>query len=162
MAYKPSRILEILSDGKWHEADQLRSSMDLTDCEINEIAEFLRKYDFAEIDDEKNRIKVNRDFKRILTQTSDTGNPSAVTRFSEFFAIQEMASEKMGRIARTLEFPVMLVIMVLSYGTFAGLVITFQPTPSYFVIMVSLAFAGVSSFKRYWNICQTSRFRFFH
>ena len=69
MAYKVARLLEILGDGKWHETDQLRQLMDLSDCEVQEITDFLGKYDFAEVDEEKKRVRINRDFKRILEQT---------------------------------------------------------------------------------------------
>jgi hypothetical protein len=61
--------LEILGDGKWHETEQLRQMMDLSDCEMQEIADFLGKYDFAEVDDAKRRVRVNKDFKKILTQS---------------------------------------------------------------------------------------------
>jgi hypothetical protein len=68
LAYKVSRLLEIIGDGKWHETDQLKRLMDLTDCEVQAITDFLGKYDFAQIDDVKKRVKINKDFKRILTQ----------------------------------------------------------------------------------------------
>jgi hypothetical protein len=68
LAYKLTRLLEILSDGKWHETDQLRQLMDLGDCEVQEITDFLGKYDFAEVDDAKKRVRINKDFKRILTK----------------------------------------------------------------------------------------------
>jgi hypothetical protein len=70
LAYKMTRLLEILGDGKWHETDQLRQLMDLSDCEVQEITDFLGKYDFAQVDDDKKRVKINKDFKKILTQTS--------------------------------------------------------------------------------------------
>ena len=68
MAYKLTRLLEILSDGKWHETDQLRQLMDLSDCEVQKITDFLGKYDFAEVDDANKRVRINKDFKEILTK----------------------------------------------------------------------------------------------
>lgn len=68
MAYKLSRLLEILGDGKWHETDQLRQLMGLSDCEVEEITDFLGKYDFAEVDETRKRVRINKDFKKILTQ----------------------------------------------------------------------------------------------
>ena len=68
MAYKLTRLLEILSDGKWHETDQLRQLMDLSDCEVQEITDFLGKYDFAEVDDANKWVRINKDFKKILTK----------------------------------------------------------------------------------------------
>ena len=70
MAYKLTKLLEIIGDGKWHETDQLKQSMDLSDCEVQGITDFLGKYDFAEVDDDKKRVKIKKDFKRILTQTT--------------------------------------------------------------------------------------------
>ena len=58
----------MLRDGKWHEADQLQKSMALTDCELDEIMDFLGKYDFAEVDDKGKRLRVNKDFRKILCQ----------------------------------------------------------------------------------------------
>jgi hypothetical protein len=69
MAHKVARLLDILGDGKWHENDQLRQLMDLSDCEVQEITDFLFKYDFAEVDEERKRVKINKDFKKILEQT---------------------------------------------------------------------------------------------
>ncbi len=60
----------MLSDGKWHEANQLRKSMKLTEDEMKEILDFLSKYHFATVDEKKDRIKVDKDFQRILTQTA--------------------------------------------------------------------------------------------
>jgi hypothetical protein len=67
LAYKLSKILEILGDGKWHETEQLKQLMGLSDCEILEITDFLGKYDFAQVDDDKKRVRIAKDFKKILT-----------------------------------------------------------------------------------------------
>lgn len=68
MAYKLSRLLEILGDGKWHDTDQLKELMGLSDTEVDEITDFLGKYDFAQVDEAKKRVRINKDFKKILTQ----------------------------------------------------------------------------------------------
>ena len=70
MANKLCDLLDMLSDGKWHEADQLRQSMNLPEDEMKEILDFLGKYHFAEVDEKKDRLKVDKDFKKILTQTA--------------------------------------------------------------------------------------------
>ena len=70
MAYKLTRLLEIIGDGKWHETDQLKQFMDLSDCEMRGITDFLGKYSFAEVDDYRKRVKINKDFQRILTKTT--------------------------------------------------------------------------------------------
>jgi hypothetical protein len=68
LSYKLTRLLEILGDGKWHETDQLRKLMNLSDCEVQEITDFLGKYDFAEVDEIRKRVRINKDFQKILTQ----------------------------------------------------------------------------------------------
>ena len=70
MAYKITMLLEVLGDGKWHEIEQLHQLMKLYDCEINEIMAFLNKYDFAEVDDAKKRVRLNKDFQKILAQNA--------------------------------------------------------------------------------------------
>jgi hypothetical protein len=42
--------------------------MGLSDCELKEITNFLSAYDFAEVDEAKKRVKINKDFKKILTR----------------------------------------------------------------------------------------------
>jgi len=61
-------ILEVLGDGKWHEIEEMRQQMDLTFEEMMDIAEFLGKYGFAEIDDANDKVRINSAFKKILAQ----------------------------------------------------------------------------------------------
>jgi hypothetical protein len=68
LAYKVTRLLEILGDGKWHGTEKLKQLMGFSDCELQEITNFLGAYDFAEIDETKKRVRINKDFKKILTQ----------------------------------------------------------------------------------------------
>ncbi len=70
LANKLCDLLDMLSDGKWHEANQLRKSMKFTVDEMKEILDFLGKYHFAKVDEKKERIKVDKDFQKILTQTA--------------------------------------------------------------------------------------------
>jgi hypothetical protein len=68
VASKVMLILELLSDGKWHGVDELLVEAGLCERRFREIAVFLGKYDFVKFDEEKRRVKVNRDFKRLLAQ----------------------------------------------------------------------------------------------
>ncbi|MFH1131259.1 MAG: hypothetical protein V1754_07980 [Pseudomonadota bacterium] len=68
MTSKITMILEVLGDGKWHGIEELRQQMDFTSEEMREIATFLGKYGFAEIDDANHRVKINPAFKKILAQ----------------------------------------------------------------------------------------------
>ncbi len=68
MAYKLSKLLEIIGDGKWHEIAQVKCMTDLTDSERLEITDFLGMYDFAKIDESRTRIKLSKDFQKICCQ----------------------------------------------------------------------------------------------
>jgi hypothetical protein len=69
MDSKITVILEILSDGKWHGLEELQRRMELDEHKLQEIATFLNKYNFAEIDDENRKVKINRGFQKFLAQT---------------------------------------------------------------------------------------------
>ena len=67
MPFRITLLLEELEDGKWHNLDQLKQLMNLKDHEMKEITRFLSQYDFAEIDEDAKRVRINKDFKKILT-----------------------------------------------------------------------------------------------
>ena len=58
----------MLCDGKWHRIEQLRQLLGLKDFEVGEIAKFLSDYDFVEVDEDNSRVRVSRDFRKILAQ----------------------------------------------------------------------------------------------
>jgi hypothetical protein len=62
-------ILEILGDGKWHGLAELQHEMGIAAYKVQEIAAFLNRYDFAVIDGAKEKVKVNRDFRKFLART---------------------------------------------------------------------------------------------
>jgi hypothetical protein len=64
-----TKLLEILDDGNWHDTNQLSQQMKLSESEVQKITGFLGKYDFAEVDESKKRVRINNGFKRILAQT---------------------------------------------------------------------------------------------
>ncbi len=72
MAYKVTKILEILGDGKWHELEQIRMQMGLDGVEMQEIAEFLTRYDLAKIDESYRKLRVTKDFQKILVENPVT------------------------------------------------------------------------------------------
>jgi DNA-binding IclR family transcriptional regulator len=61
-------ILELLSDGKWHGIDELLVSVKLSEQKFREVTEFLDKYGFVEFDHENRKVKVNKDFRKLLLQ----------------------------------------------------------------------------------------------
>ena len=66
---KLAMVLDILSDGKWHGIDELQQRLELDEREVQEIAAFLSKYDFAKSDEENRKVRINRDFQKLLSQT---------------------------------------------------------------------------------------------
>jgi 6-pyruvoyl-tetrahydropterin synthase len=65
---KIAGFLEILSDGKWHWIEELQQQMGMDVNEVQEIAMFLNKYDFAMVNDENKKVKINRDFQKFLAR----------------------------------------------------------------------------------------------
>jgi predicted transcriptional regulator len=61
-------ILELLSDGKWHGIDELLVTVKLTEQKFRKVTEFLDKYGFIEFDHENRKVKINRDFRKLLVQ----------------------------------------------------------------------------------------------
>ena len=68
MVSKITMILEILGDGKWHGIEELLLRLELNEHKFREIAAFLNKYDFVKIDEKNRRVKINRDFQKLLAQ----------------------------------------------------------------------------------------------
>ena len=68
MVSKVMTILELLSDGKWHGIEDLLMKTGLNERKFQEITMFLSNYDFVKFDEEKRRVKINRDFKKLLAQ----------------------------------------------------------------------------------------------
>ena len=68
MVSKVTTILELLSDGKWHGVEDLLVKTGLNEQKFQEITLFLSKYDFVKFDEEKRRVKINRDFRKLLAQ----------------------------------------------------------------------------------------------
>ena len=68
MVSKVMTILELLSDGKWHGIEDLLMKTGLNERKFQEITMFLSNYDFVKFDEEKRRVKINRDFRKLLAQ----------------------------------------------------------------------------------------------
>ena len=68
MVHRVMLILELLSDGKWHEIEELLFRTGLNERKFQESISFLGEYDFVMIDETKRRVKINKDFQKLLTQ----------------------------------------------------------------------------------------------
>jgi DNA-binding IclR family transcriptional regulator len=66
---KVTLVLEVLSDGEWHRIEELQQLTELNENQVREIAAFLYEYDFARMDVEKKKLRINRHFQEFLSQT---------------------------------------------------------------------------------------------
>ncbi len=65
---KIAMILDLLSDGKWHRFEELQQVLGLNECKVQEVTAFLNEYDFVIVDEEHGKVKVNRDFQKLLVE----------------------------------------------------------------------------------------------
>ena len=65
---KIAMLLEVLGDGKWHGIEELQLRLGLNERKVQEIMTFLNKYDFVKVDKERGKVKINRNFQRLLAQ----------------------------------------------------------------------------------------------
>jgi predicted transcriptional regulator len=63
-----AEVLEILNDGHWHSADEIRTKTNLNAKQSKKIIEFLNTYEFVAVDREKNRVKIKETVRKFLTQ----------------------------------------------------------------------------------------------
>jgi len=67
---KITMALEILGDGKWHRIEELLLSLNLNEDKFRELTSFLNAYSFVKVDEKNGRVKINSDFKKLLTQVT--------------------------------------------------------------------------------------------
>ena len=68
MVSKITMILEMLGDGKWHGIKELQLRLGLNELKVQEVTSFLNKYDFVKIDKEHRKVKLDRNFQKLLAQ----------------------------------------------------------------------------------------------
>lgn len=61
-------IFDLLSDEKWHGVDEFLVRAKLTEKTSREVAEFLDKYGFIEFSRKDQKVKIDKDFKKLLVQ----------------------------------------------------------------------------------------------
>ena len=69
MVSKITLLLEALGDGKWHGVQELQLRLQLDEQKFKNMTAFLNKYNFVEVDEEKGKVKINRDFRELLAKT---------------------------------------------------------------------------------------------
>lgn len=66
-ARKIAEILEILTDGQWHLLEEIRQKMNLNNNQIQQIATFLKEYEFIAIDESRKEMRLEEAVKKFLT-----------------------------------------------------------------------------------------------
>lgn len=61
-------ILESLNDVNWHGMDELLERVKLNKMKFREVIEFLDKYGFIRFDYKKQKVRINKDFRRVMDQ----------------------------------------------------------------------------------------------
>jgi hypothetical protein len=61
-------ILELLGDGRWHKREELLLKTGLNGQKFEKVTGFLSEYSFVKVDNKNKRVKINRDFRKLLAQ----------------------------------------------------------------------------------------------
>jgi hypothetical protein len=70
MPFKLKYILDLLSDGKFHEVGELQDGAGLSEEYTIAILTFLIRYEFAEVNREGSRVRISKSLKKLLTQST--------------------------------------------------------------------------------------------
>jgi DNA-binding IclR family transcriptional regulator len=68
VAFKIVGVLEMLSDGEWHTVQGIRRKMNLSRNQIQQIAGFLKHYEFVTMDETGKKIRIEEAVRKFLTQ----------------------------------------------------------------------------------------------
>jgi DNA-binding IclR family transcriptional regulator len=63
-------ILEILSDGKWHEIKELQQQAEIDEHQVEEVTKFLNEFDFVKVDSANKKVRISKSYQKLLAQTS--------------------------------------------------------------------------------------------
>jgi DNA-binding IclR family transcriptional regulator len=64
-----AKILELLSDGKWHTLEEIQGTTKLTKSSIMRVIQFLEEYGFVVADEEERKIRLDENVRKFLAQT---------------------------------------------------------------------------------------------
>ncbi len=72
MSTKLEKLLNILSDNVWHNADQIASALEVPQDKLQQIIAFLAQSDLIQHNAATNQIKINQDWKPLLVDQKET------------------------------------------------------------------------------------------
>ncbi|MEM3623023.1 MAG: hypothetical protein QXR76_04555 [Candidatus Bathyarchaeia archaeon] len=65
---KMAKIIDLLSDGKWHTFEEIQETTKLTKDSIMRVIQFLKEYGFAVSDEEERKIRLDENVRKFLAQ----------------------------------------------------------------------------------------------
>jgi|YelNatPaOPRAMG01_1025707.scaffolds.fasta_scaffold05604_17 DNA-binding IclR family transcriptional regulator len=66
-----AKILDMLADGNWHIEEEVLEKTGLKQEQLEAIIKFLKDYGFVVEDAEKGLVKLNENFRRLLSQEAN-------------------------------------------------------------------------------------------
>jgi predicted transcriptional regulator len=64
-------VLELMSDGKWHDTDSLARKLNCSRQGISEILEFCAEFGFVSLNRSREKARMDEKFRRLVGQLSD-------------------------------------------------------------------------------------------
>ena len=68
MAVRVADVLDIISDGKWHTLEEIRRKMNLKKDQVQQIAGFLKEYEFVTMDETRRKIRIEEAAREFLAK----------------------------------------------------------------------------------------------
>ena len=77
MSTKLEKLLNLLSDNVWHNADQIASALEIPQDKLQQVITFLAQSDVVQHNPATNQIKINQNWKTLLIDQKET-RPEAI------------------------------------------------------------------------------------
>ena len=81
---KAETILELLENGKWHHLKDIAEKTQISGHKIKNITNFLAKYNFAKLDDLKQRVKLDPPTSKFLKKVRQIEKEEIFEDFLQF------------------------------------------------------------------------------
>jgi len=59
-------VLELLEDGEWHDVNDVSRELGLNVKKLRALLDFLARHDIVRLSDDRQRVRVDPDFKRLV------------------------------------------------------------------------------------------------
>ena len=60
-------ITRLLEDGQWHTFTEIRDNLSLSEAELRNITEFLKKFEFIRVDEKEEKVRVDASLLELPT-----------------------------------------------------------------------------------------------